>query len=205
MRPDAVVDGAAAAAAGPGAARSTGARSDGGRATTAPTADDMHTAAAKPLLVRGGAGGKGWFGGSGDYDEFPSDFDYEPTEDEDGDDDDDDGSMEDNGAEFGWQEDDEQPGGIAAPAPAAVAPPGRALDKIESRRRPDLKDSSPLEEQDVLMKEEEEEEEEQGRSGRPDRRMLPAAGFGQGGRAAEGRPPAGAWTARKRCVGGAVT
>lgn len=176
----------AAAEAGPRTARPRGASGGVGRATAAP-AGDMHTAA-EPLLVRGG-GGKGWFGGSGDYDEFPPDFDYGPMDDDDDDDDDGGGSSAGaNSVEFCWPEDDEQSIGTAAAATA----PEREENESKPSRRLDLKDS--LEEQDALMKEE---EPQQGGRGRPDRKMLPAAGFGQGGRAAEGRP-AGASSARKR-------
>lgn len=143
----------------------------------AAAAGDMHS---EVLLVRGG--GTSWFGRS-DYDEFPPDFDYEPTED---DDDDDDGGGGESGAEdsstaFCWPEDDEDPVGSAS---AAAPPPQPERDSVSSSL--DLKDFL---EEDALMKDNDDQQgmsRRRRRSGRPDRKTLPPGGFGQGGGGAEG-------------------
>lgn len=151
----------------------------------AAAAGDMHN---EVLLVRGG--GTSWFGRS-DYDEFPPDFEYDPTDDHD---DGDDNGAEDSSAAFCWPEDDEDP---AASAPAVAAPPPQQERDAISSKKADLKDFLE-EEEDALMK-----EDDQGssrRSSRPDRKTLSSVGFGQGAGEGEGEPAASPARAVKRLV-----
>lgn len=171
---------AARDAAGGDAGRADRSRGAGSSSAGARAADagDMHN---DVLLVRGG-GGTSWF--RSEYDEFPPDFDYEPTEDgnddDGGGDDDDDGS-----AAFCWPEDDEDPAGSASAAAGSIS---------SKKKKLDLKDF--LEEEDgaLIMKRKDLPDldgVQQGRSRRPDRKTLPPA---------EGGPASPPVPAVKRCV-----